>query len=275
MTTGRKTEKNAERQARLDRREERRRRMAEVQAELMRRAKPSPLPPRPEGLRLPVWPAVAMILAFLLLFWNIPLGAVAMFLVVTYAVFTRNDPRRQLLYTWVQARRQFDRGEYAGALENFRDMEEADFSPPAVVRAIGLTQYQLGEWAEAATYLEDVPDRTPDENAALAHSLVELGELKEAVDLLQSLEELTPLAKIVWGVAELRLGRPEEARRRLEEVLAEVEGTATLEEPYLGAAYWLGKAELALGNREGAREVLSRVHEVDPDYHDVAELLRS
>ncbi len=259
---------------RLDR-SERRRKAAAARATALRLAGPSPLPPHPEGLKPPVWPALAMIAAILIAGWSWPLAVVGVGLVLAYAIATRNDKRRHFLYAYVQGHRQFRAGDYEAALANFQDLEEAGFAPPAVLRAIGLTNYQLGRWAEAATYLEDVPNRTPEEEADLAHALVELGEVAEAVRVLDAAKELPPVGRVVRAVADFRLGRPAKAAARLEAVLAEAggENDAPHCEPYLGARYWLGLARRAAGDGEGAGRVLEALYEIDPGYHDVASLL--
>ncbi len=244
--------------------------------------RPSPLPPHPEGLRPPVWPPLVALVAFGVLLLGvgqgrpfiITVGFVAVGLVILYAVLTRDDPRRALLYAYIVGRRQFDAGDYKAALANFADMEEADFAPPAVLRGLGLSNYHLGRWAEAATYLEDVPDRTPEEDALLAHALVEVGETDEALRVLSGLEDPPPLARVVRGVVLLQQGLAAQAADHLEDILEEAGGAAApAEEPYLGARYWLGLALRSAGEEDRARKVLEELYEIAPSYHDVAALL--
>lgn len=276
------TGSGADRSARKDRSARRRGR-----AERSRRApvalpKPSPLPPHPEGLRPSFLPPLLTLVSFVVLLIGVAggsnglkiLGAVALGLVILYATMTRNDRRRQLLYAYVVGHRQFSAGDYQAALTNFTDMEESDFAPPAVLRGIGLSSYHLGHWAETSTYLEDVPDRTPEEDAILAHALVELGEYDEAVDRLDRSGNATALGRVVRAVAALRRGRPAESVEILRALLGEFGGErAPAEEPFLGARYWLGLALRDIGQPEDAREVLAALHELDPDYHDVARQL--
>ncbi len=206
--------------------------------------------------------------------FTITVGLVAVGLVVLYAILTRDDRRRTLLYAYIVGRRQFDAGDYEAALANFADMEEADFAPPAVLRGLGLANYHLGRWAEAATYLEDVPDRTPEEDALLAHALVEVGETDEALRILRGLEDPPPLARVVRAVVLLQQGLAAQAVDRLEEVLEEAGGAAApAEEPYLGARYWLGLALRSAGEEDRAKEVWEDLYEIEPSYHDVAALL--
>lgn len=244
--------------------------------------RPSPLPPHPEGLKPSVWPPLLALVAFGILLlgvgqgrsFTITVGLVAVGLVILYAVLTRDDRRRTLLYAYIVGRRQFDTGQYEAALANFADMEEADFAPPAVLRGLGLSNYHLGRWAEAATYLEDVPDRTPEEDAVLAHALVETGETDEALRVLSGLEDPPPLARLVRGIVLLQQGLAAEAAERLEDILEEAGGPAApAEEPYLGARYWLGLALRRAGEEGRAKEVLEELYEIDPSYHDVAALL--
>jgi tetratricopeptide (TPR) repeat protein len=201
-------------------------------------------------------------------------GGVAMGLVILYARMTRDDPKRQLLYAYILGRRQFTAGDYEAALTNFRDMEDTDFSPPAVLRGIGLSSYHLGQWVDAVTYLEDVPGRTPEEDSVLAQALVELGELDEALAVLGGMERETPEAQVVQAVIRLKQGRAAEAADGLRRVIDEGGGDhAPWEEPYLGARYWLGVALGKAGNEESAREVLSELYEIAPSYQDLAERL--
>lgn len=262
-----------QRQDRSAKREEKARTRTSRAATLSR-PKPSPLPPHPEGLKPPIWPPLLMLVAFALLFWRLLYGAVAIAVVLVYATATRNDRKRHLLYAYIQGRRQFSAGDYEAALANFTDIEEADFAPPAVLRALGLTYYHLGRWAEAATYLEDVPDRGPDEDATLAHALVELGEEAEALEVLDGAERPAPLGGVVRAVVDLRRGKAGAAAAALDAVLAEAGGEeAPPEEPFLGARYWLGVARKAAGDEKGSREAFERLYEIDPSYHDVAAVL--
>ncbi len=259
------------RDSRHDRAERRRRMAAAARERALRLSKPSPLPPHPEGLRPRVWPVLAFAGAVALSAWSWIAASIAVGIVLAYAIATRNDRKSTLLWAYIQGRRQFLDGDYEAALANFQDLEEADYAPPAVLRALGLTNYQLGQWAEAATYLEDVTDRTADEDAALAHSMLELGEVKEAADLLDALVSPPPLARVTRAVAALKLGNPAEAVAGLRALLDEAGGTnAPAEEPYLGARYWLGLATKAAGDETGARKVLSDLSDIDPGYHDVA-----
>lgn len=261
------------RDARQDRTERRQRMVAAARERALQLAKPAPLPPHPEGLRPRIWPVLAFVGAVALSAWSWVVAFIAVGVVLAYAIGTRNDRKSTLLWAYIQGRKQFLSGDYEAALVNFQDMEEADFAPPAVLRAIGLANYQLGHWAEAATYLEDVTDRTADEDAALAHSMVEVGEAKEAVELLDALVAPPPLARVIRAVAALKLGNPGEAVTGLQALLEEAGGTnAPAEEPYLGARYWLGLAARAAGDEAKAREVLSGLSGIDPGYHDVAAL---
>ncbi len=231
----------------------------------------SSLPPRPEGLGLPVIPALVGLVGLGLLFWHFYYGVAVIVSVIAYAYFTRNDLKRRLLDAYLRGRMQFAAGDYEAALANFSDIEDADFSPPAVLRAIALTHYQLGNWAEAATYLEDVPKRTPDEDAILAHCLVELDETEEAGKVLGAMESTTPLAGVVRGVMALRSGDAEHAVRVLQDTLAFADaGSSRAEEPFIGATYWLGVARAEAGDEDGAREEFEAVYSVNPGYHDVA-----
>jgi len=243
------------------------------------RPEPPPLPPHPEGLRPPVWPPLATLVALVTFLAGVGQGnlvlvvaaGAALGLIVLYATFTRNDPKKQLLYAYIQGRRQFMMGDYEAALANFKDMEEADFSPPAVVRAIGLTSYRLEEWSDTATYLEDVPDRTPDEDAVLAHALVELGDFDGALEVLDHAERETPLARVMRAVVLIKKGRAREAAGVLEAVIEESGGEqAPAAEPYLGARYWLGVAFRETGDEENARKVFAELEELSPGYRDAA-----
>ncbi len=256
-------------------RAERRRKLAEAARErALRLSRPSPLPPHPEGLRPRVWPALAGLAAVALSFFSILAAVIATGAVLAYAMATRDNKKNALLWTYIQGRKQFMEGDYEAALANFEDMEEAGFSPPAVLRGIGLTDYQLGRWAEAATYLEDIPDRSAEETVAMAHSLVELGEYKEAEGLLAGLKEPPPTAGVVRAVTALKLDRPGEAVTVLDGLLAVAGGEgAPAEEPYLGARYWLGQAHLKAGDKAKAKEVFEGLYDLDPSYHDVAALL--
>lgn len=260
---------------RQERVERRLRLAAEARERVERLSRPSPLPPHPEGLRPRVWPVLAVAGAVLLSAWNLIVAFIAVGLVLAYAVFTRNERKNNLLWTYVQGRRQFMQGNYDAALANFQDMEEADFSPPAVVRAIGLTSYHLGHWADAASYLEDVEGRTADEDVALGQSLIELGEHEAGAKVLDGLAELPPIGEVIRAVAAYRLGHPDQAVTRLETVLAEAGGAgAPAEEPYLGARYWLGLSARAAGDRDRAREALLELSSLNADYLDTATVLK-
>jgi len=236
--------------------------------------KPVPLPPHPEGLGPRLWPVLAVVGTVVLSAWSLPAAFLVMGVILAYAIATRNDRRNTLLWAYIQGRRQFMQGDYEAALTNFQDMEDADFAPPAVLRGIGLCSYELGRWAEAATYLEDVPDRTPEENTALGHALLELGEIRAAAEVLDGLDEPPPLARVVRAVAALKLGDPAGAVRRLRAVLEEAGGEAApAEEPYLGARYWLGLAARQAGDEATAVGVLEELYRLDPGYHDVAALV--
>jgi len=271
-----------QRRRRKERRGKRERTAAAGRRAVVRTPVPPPLPPHPEGLRPSIWPPVLGLIAFGLLLYGvasgsvsrIAIGGVAVFLVVVWGTLSRSDPRKQLLYTYIVARRQVSRGDYEAALTNFLDMEEADFAPPAVLRGIALASYHLGRWGDAATYLEDVPDRTPDEDEILAHCLVELGETRRAVEMLDALEEPGPRVAVIRAVVDLSEGRASAAAERLTEVLERAGGSrAPAEEPYLGARYWLGRALGAAGREDEARRVLDDLYGLDPGYHDVAALL--
>lgn len=271
-----------DRTTRRDRSEKRRGRAAGSRRAPVALPKPSPLPPHPEGLRPSVWPPLVTLVAFGTLLVGVAgnstglkvVGAAALGLVILYATLTRNNPRRQLLYTYIVAHRQFTAGDYQAALTNFTDMEEGDFAPPAVLRGIGRSSYHLGRWAEATTYLEDVPDRTPEEEAILAHALVELGEYDEALARLDRAGDTGPMGRVVRAVAALRRGRAEAAVSELKGLLEEYGGDrAPAEEPFLGARYWLGVALGEAGHAGEARAVLEALHQLDPEYHDVKSLL--
>lgn len=263
-----------ERGSRANRSERRRRLAAKAREAVLRLSKPSPLPPHPEGLAPSIWPVLAATVAIGLSVWNWVAALIAVGLVLAYAIGTRNDRKRQLLYAYIQGHRQFKTGDFEAALTNFTDMEEADFAPPAVLRAIGLTNYQLGHWAEAATYLEDVPSPTDQETVALAHAMMELGEAQEAATIIDRLETLPAEGIVVRSVIDLRLGRPHEAVTRLEPFLAEAGGAnAPAAEPYLGARYWLGVALKSSGHLSEAEKILSSLHDLDPTYHDVGDLI--
>lgn len=259
---------------RLERAEKRRLKAEAFRQTAMKLAQPSPLPPHPEGLRPSLWPALAFTGAVLLAAWSFLAATIAVGVILAYAIGTRNNPKRQLLYAYIQGRRQFQLGGYETALANFEDMEEAGFTPPAVVRAIGLTNYHLGRWAEAATYLEDLAARTTDEDVALAHAQVELGEFAAAVARLDALENLPSMGVVVRAVSDLRVRKPAEAVRRLEALIADVGGDdAPAMEPYLGARYWLGVSLKEKGDQAGSRRVLEALYGLDPSYLDVATLV--
>lgn len=260
--------------SRADRSEKRRRGTTKVRGAALRAAKPSPLPPHPEGLKPSIWPPLALLAAIALAGWS-PLAAfVAVGVVLAYAAATRNNRRQHLLYAYIQGHRQFRGGDYEAALANFEDMENGGFSPPAVVRAIGLTNYNLGRWAEAASYLEDVPDRTPEESGALGHALLELGELPQAIEVLDGIEDPPPVVRVTRAVADLKAGRPRDAARKLEAVLDQAGGgQAPAAEPYLGARYWLGTVLRDLGEEERGTRLLGELYDLDPSYHDVAVIL--
>jgi tetratricopeptide (TPR) repeat protein len=212
-----------------------------------------------------------MTVAIGLSMWNLIAALIAVGLVLAYAIGTRNDRKRQLLYAYIQGHRQFKAGDFEAALANFTDMEEADFAPPAVLRAVGLTNYQLGRWAEAATYLEDVPKRTADESVALAHALIELEEAREAAAVLDALESLPAQGVVVRAVSDLRAGKSADAAARLLSFLSDAGGRdAPSEEPYLAARYWLGEALEASGRTAEAKEVFACLRDLDPTYQDVA-----
>jgi len=269
------------RSLRQDRSERRRRAAVSGRRATVRTPAPSPLPPHPEGLRPSVWPPILGLIAFGLLLYGVAsgsvgrmaIGGVAVLLVLVWGTLSRSDPKKQLLYTYVVGRRQFSVGDYEAALTNFLDMEESDFAPPSVLRGIALASYHLGKWAEAATYLEDVPERTTDEDTILAHCLVELGETERAVEILDGLENPGPRAAVIRSVVDFREKKTAAAIERLAGVLERAGGArAPAEEPYLGARYWLGKALREACREDEALRVLGELYEMDPSYHDIAVL---
>lgn len=159
----------------------------------------------------------------------------------------------------------FNAGDYAMARSRF---EEALSHEPAMLAAqkvLMLVYFQQQEWELAASTAERVMGEEPDNDVALKigfDSSSQIGQGDRAVvfldQLVESRRDSDTAARVFnQGVAEMRAGAVDEARRRFEQAISI--------EPSLGAAYnGLAMLHLQAEEFEPALNTAERLLEIDP-----------
>lgn len=146
----------------------------------------------------------------------------------------------------------------------------------AVRELLGLTQYRLGKWADAARELEAFRELTgsTEQHPVLADCYRALGRYAEVEDLWRELREVSPSpdlvaeGRIVWAGT---LADQGELRRAIAEVEVSTRRIKAVRRPHhLRLLYVLGDLYERAGDVPRARAAFDRVLAAAPDFADAA-----
>jgi len=159
----------------------------------------------------------------------------------------------------------FNAGDYAAARAGFEEALGHDPEMLAAHKVLTLVYFQQQEWQQALSSAEKVVAAEPDNEAALKigfDASTRLGEMDKSIAFLDQLVEVKPdsdtAARVFnQGVAEMRAGAIDEAKRRFNQAISV--------DPSLGAAY-NGLATLHVQSDEfdEAMAMAERLLEIDP-----------
>jgi tetratricopeptide (TPR) repeat protein len=209
-----------------------------------------------------------------LLHWGY--GLLSVVLMFIFFQTQRRTPVGQARKHYVQGRMAIRRENYSEALACFNKTVEIKPEAAAVYPVIGDLQFHFGDMAKFKRAYQQYFQLHPQDHHMrmwYAGKYMEVGQFAEAAKELQKLPvavKSEPQTANLLGVCLLKAEQGREALQILEHSLQKNKETG---EQQFTSRYILAKAYLQAGQKDKAREVLSRLAAEKPDFEDVADLL--